>query len=76
MKAKADGNVIPQAPLPHSSESGLTIELDLFDTPFEDLRLAEVEFSSEEEALAFVPPPWFGEDVTWSSKYHKQHLKP
>lgn len=74
LKQKADGNVIRKRrfllPLP----SGLTIELDLFDAPFEGLMLAEVEFSSEEEALAFVPPDWFGEDVTWSSEYHNSTL--
>ena len=67
---KADGIVLTKTryllPLPQ----GLTIELDVFDAPYENLRLAEVEFSSEEEANAFVPPEWFGEDVTFSSKYH------
>lgn len=74
LKAKADGNVIRKRRYRIPLKSGLTIELDLFDAPFEGLRLAEVEFSSEEEALAFVPPPWFGEDVTWSSKYHNSTL--
>ena len=38
------------------------------------LMLAEVEFSSEEEANSFVPPAWFGEDVTFSGKYHNSYL--
>lgn len=71
---KADGIVLTKTryllPLPQ----GLTIELDVFDAPYENLRLAEVEFSSEEEANAFVPPEWFGEDVTFSSKYHNSVL--
>jgi adenylate cyclase len=33
--------------------------------------MVEVEFPSRREAEAFVPPPWFGEDVTddprWSN---------
>ena len=60
---KADGIILTKTryllPLPQ----GLTIELDVFDAPYENLRLAEVEFSSEEEANAFVPPEWFGEDL-------------
>ena len=71
---KADGIVLTKTryllPLPQ----GLTIELDVFDAPYENLRLAEVEFSSEEEANAFVPPEWFGEDVTYSKKYHNSVL--
>lgn len=51
-----------------------TIELDMFRSPKDDLILAEVEFPSEEEALAFTPPEWFGEDVTNSSLYHNSHL--
>ena len=71
---KADGIILTKTryflPLPQ----GLTIELDVFDAPYENLRLAEVEFSSEEEANAFVPPEWFGEDVTFSKKYHNSVL--
>ena len=71
---KADGILLSKTryllPLPQ----GLTVELDVFDAPYENLWLAEVEFSSEEEANAFVPPEWFGEDVTFSSKYHNSVL--
>ena len=51
-----------------------TIELDVFRSPKDNLILAEVEFPSEEEALSFTPPEWFGEDVTNSSLYHNSHL--
>lgn len=74
LKQKADGNVIRKKrfriPLPNK----LTIELDLFDAPFEGLILAEVEFASEEQALAFLPPDWFGKEVTWSTEYHNSTL--
>ena len=36
--------------------------------------LAEVEFASEEEALGYIPPEWFGEDVSNSTKYHNSTL--
>ncbi len=40
-----------------------TIELDRFFEPV-TVTYAEVEFTSEEEALAFTPPEWFGTDLT------------
>lgn len=74
LKEKADGIVLSKTryllPLPND----LTIELDVFDAPYEGLYLAEVEFSTEEEASCFVPPQWFGEDVTFSTAYHNSTL--
>lgn len=73
LKEKADGNIIskkryliPCAPY--------TIELDIFEAPFAPLIIAEVEFPSVEEALAFVPPDWFGEDVTNDPAYHNSNM--
>ncbi len=51
-----------------------TIELDVFEGELASLLLAEVEFETEDEANAFVPPAWFGEDVTFSSAYHNSTL--
>lgn len=51
-----------------------TIELDVFEGELAPLLLAEVEFETEDEANAFVPPAWFGEDVTLSSAYHNSTL--
>ena len=65
---KADGNQIlkDRYEIPYGND---TIELDIFDEPFAPLVLAEVEFSSEEEALAFQAPEWFGEEVTYDPAY-------
>lgn len=51
-----------------------TIELDIFSSPQKGLMLAEVEFSTEEEALSFKAPDWFGEDVTNSPMYHNSAM--
>ena len=51
-----------------------TIELDIFEGDLAPLILAEVEFSSEEEANAFTPPEWFAKDVTYSGKYHNSYM--
>lgn len=88
LRAKADGNVIAKKryliPLknPRFKEGGakppkdyiLTIELDVFDAPFDPLILAEVEFGSREAAESFIPPEWFFEDVTYDAAYHNSNL--
>jgi CYTH domain-containing protein len=42
----------------------LTAELDRFTGDLDGLCIVEVEFSSSEQASAFEPPDWFGQDVT------------
>ncbi|MDO4519699.1 MAG: CYTH domain-containing protein [Eubacteriales bacterium] len=74
LKPKADGIVISKDRYLLPEKNGLTIELDVFNAPYEGLYLAEVEFSSEEEANEYIPPEWFGEDVTYSTKYHNSTL--
>ena len=74
LKPKADGIVLSKVRYVIPEKDGLFIELDVFNTPYEGLLLAEVEFSSEEEAKAYQPPAWFGEEVTYSTKYHNSTL--
>ena len=50
------------------------IQVDVFIAPNNGLHLAEVEFDSMEQALSFVPPEWFGEDVTQDGRYHNSHM--
>ena len=72
---KADGIIINKTRyfIPITGTS-LTIELDEFHDELSPLILAEVEFISEEQANAFLPPDWFGEEVTWSKEYHNSTL--
>ena len=58
--AKADGNIITKTRYEIPEKDNLTIEFDVFEGKFDGLLLAEVEFASEEEALAYIPPEWFG----------------
>ena len=51
-----------------------TIELDVFEGHMDGLIMAEVEFPSVEEANAFNPPTWFGEDVTEDKRYHNSNM--
>ena len=58
----------------YSEGKKYTIELDYFHGALDSLLLAEVEFSSEEEALQFTPPEWFGADVTFNGRFHNSYL--
>ncbi len=71
---KADGNIITKTRYEIPEKDNLTIELDIFEGRFAGLLLAEVEFSSEAEALAYVPPVWFGKDVTNDAAYHNSNM--
>ena len=70
---KSDGNIIKKKrffiPL-----CDLTVELDEFAPPFAPLLMAEVEFSSKEEAENFIPPKWFGKEVTNDPRYHNSNM--
>jgi adenylate cyclase len=57
--------------LPHD---GLEIEVDVYAGELEGLVIAEIEFGSEEEAKAFDPPDWLGEDVTGDPRYLNETL--
>ncbi|MFR4350272.1 MAG: CYTH domain-containing protein [Roseburia sp.] len=74
LKEKIDGRLIQKRRylIPHAER--YTIELDLFEGDLAPLVLAEVEFETEADANSFVPPEWFGDDVTFSTAYHNSNL--
>lgn len=72
--AKADGTVITKERYEIPLDDVLTIELDIFHGAYEGLLLAEVEFPTTAAADNFVPPAWFGEDVTFDSRYHNSNM--
>ena len=74
LKPKTDGIFIEKTRYLIPYDEKLTIELDVFHGKLAPLVLAEVEFDSVDEADTFVPPAWFGEDVTNSPKYHNSNL--
>ncbi len=52
--------------------NGFTVELDRYEQL--DLTVAEVEFDSLEEAQAFSPPDWFGEDISSKREYSNKKV--
>ena len=57
--------------IPHGE---LEIELDVYEGDLDGLVVAETEFASEEEARAFEPPGWIGEEVTGDERYLNETL--
>lgn len=74
LREKVDGILIKKTRYLIPIHDGLTAEVDVFTNPHEGLHLAEVEFESVAQALAFTPPEWFGEDVTEDSRYHNSYM--
>jgi len=54
--------------------TGLTAELDIFHNRHQGLILVEVEFPNSEAANNFIPPEWFGEDVSSDPCYRNSFL--
>lgn len=55
-------------------EQGLTAEVDLYEGSLSGLMTTEVEFPSLEAAEQFVPPEWFGRDVSGEKAYKNTSL--
>lgn len=72
---KADGRILTKRRYLIPLEgTAYIIELDVFEGDYKGLVLAEVEFPTEEEALAFAAPEWFTRDVTFSGEYQNSRL--
>ncbi len=56
------------------ASQSLIAEIDRFEAPNPGLVLIEVEFPSSETYAKFVPPHWFGRDVTGDPRYRNQAL--
>lgn len=74
MLPKIDGILIDKIRYMVPLDEKRVAELDIFQGTLAPLRLVEMEFESIEEANAFVPPAWFGDDVTNSGEYHNSNL--
>ncbi len=51
-----------------------TAELDIYEGIFKGLVVVEVEFETIEDANAFTPPDWFGEDISNNIEYRNKIL--
>ena len=53
---------------------GLTAEIDIYGGALEGLMTVEVEFDSSDAAVGFVPPRWFGDEITEDKSYKNRAL--
>ena len=74
LREKADGTIISKKRYVIPLTDCLNIELDLFEDMLAGFIMAEVEFASIEEANSFIPPEWFGKDVTFLPDFHNSHI--
>lgn len=52
----------------------LNVEIDIFGGYLKGLIIFEVEFKTEKQAMSFVPPSWFGKEITGIKKYANSSL--
>lgn len=74
LKNKTDGNMIYKTRYLIPLLDGLTVELDVFEGMLTGLVFAEVEFPNETIADEFVPPEWFGKELSSDKRFSNYHL--
>lgn len=74
LRAKTDGNMVYKTRYLIPLEGGLTAELDIFEGILDGLIFAEVEFPDVKAADAFIPPDWFGAELSSDKRYTNYHL--
>lgn len=74
LKQKAETQVLEKVRYQIPIENGLIAELDMYKGHLQGLMTTEVEFSSVAEAEAFMPPAWFGKEITEDVRYKNIYL--
>ena len=74
LKKLVDGKTIEKRRYLRKEDSGLTLEIDLFEGEFRGLAYLEIEFPNEEEARNFPDPPWVEREVTREKEYKNAAL--
>ncbi len=74
LKQKAETPVLEKTRYEIALGNHLIAELDIYAGHLQGLMTTEVEFSSVAEAEAFVPPDWFGMDITNDIRYKNTNL--
>lgn len=74
LKNKIDGYLIHKNRYYIPLEAGLTAELDVFENQLKGFIMAEVEFPSEKSSDIFIPPKWFGKELTSDKRFSNYNL--
>lgn len=68
------GNIIDKVRHRIPLDNGLVAGLDIYGKELFGLLTVEVEFKTEKKANSFIPPSWFGEEVTYNKEYKNSNL--
>ncbi len=71
---KVDGNEIIKRRYFIPVGDRYTAELDIYEGKLLGFKNVEVEFNTEEEAMEFEPPEWFGEDISFKPEYANANI--
>jgi adenylate cyclase len=74
LRGKTEGNMIYKTRYLIPLSQGLIAELDIFEDKLQGLEIVEVEFPDLQSANAFIPPSWFGRDMSADIRYTNYHL--
>ena len=74
LKEKTERNIIYKTRYLIPITDGLTAELDVFDSLLKGLVFVEVEFPDENSANGFLPPQWFGKELTSDGRFSNYYL--
>lgn len=66
---KHEGTIIEKTRYVVRRPDGLTEEIDIFHGALQGLAYLEIEFDTEEQALAFPSPVWVTKEVTYEKQY-------
>lgn len=71
---KTEGNLISKTRYLVPLQDGLLAELDVFSGLLSGLVIVEVEFKDEESSNEFIPPSWFGKELSGDKRFSNYHL--
>ena len=74
LREKTDGNLIRKDRYIIPLSDGHTGELDIFHGVLEGLVFIEVEFADSKDAEDFIPPEWYGDNVSDDHRYSNSFL--
>lgn len=71
---KTNDNLIEKTRYLIPLDDGRTVELDVFEGILAGLVIAEVEFPDEKTSNEFLPPTWFGKDLSSDRRFSNHNL--
>jgi len=72
--SKIDNNLVKKTRYLIPLLNGLTAELDVFEDKLVGLIFVEVEFPDEQTSNEFIPPKWFGRDLSEDKRFSNYYL--